>query len=88
MLLSDEVLLEPLLLEVSDPLWSGSFPLVRCACWLFLSSRVFLSPKSVSTSSCYDHVPCSVANSVVNVVMFELLGALLLRLFLFRGDCG
>ena len=86
-LLTNEVLLDPLLLELSDPLSSGSFPPVHCLCW-FLSFLVSLSPESLSTSCCCHEVPCSVADSVVNVVLVEVLDALPLPLPLFCGVCG
>ena len=87
MLFTDEVPLDPLSLELSDPLSSGLFPPVRCPCWLFLTSLVSLSPESLSPSCCCDKVCCSVADLMVNVVLVEVLDALLLRLPLFRGDC-
>ena len=46
MLVTDEVLENPLLLEVSDPPSSGSFLPIPCPCWSFLSSLVFSSRDS------------------------------------------
>ena len=88
MLFTDEVLLDPLPLELSDPLSLSSFLPVRCAWWWFLSSLVVLSPESLSPSCCCNEVPCSVADSVVNVVLVEVLGAPPLPLPVFRGVYG
>ena len=77
---TDEVQLDPLSLVLPDPLSSGSFPPAHGPCCLFLSSLVSLSPESLSASCCCDEVPFSVADSVVNVVMVKVLGALLLPL--------
>ena len=85
MLFANEVLEDLQLLELSDPLSSGSFLPVRCPCWLFLSSLVYLVPESLSTSCCCEKVPCSVADSVVNNVLVEVLGTLPLPLPLFHG---
>ena len=87
MLLTDEVLLDPLLHELYYQLSSALFPPVRCPGWLFLSSLVSLSPESLSPSCCCDKVPCSIADSLVNVVLVEVLGALPLQLRLFHRAC-
>ena len=71
MLFNDEVLLDPLSLELSDPLSSGLFLPARCSCWLFLSSLVSLSAESLSTSCCCDEVAFSVADLVMNIVLVE-----------------
>ena len=88
MLCTDEALLDLLSLELSDPLSLGSFPPVRCLCLLYLPSLLSLSPESLSPSCCCDEVPFLVADSVLNVVLVEVLGALPLPLPLFRGVCG
>ena len=87
MLLADEVLQDPLSLEPFDPPSLQSFQPIRCSCCLFLSSLVFSSPQSLSPSCRCNEVPCSVADLVVNVVLVEVLGALLLPLPLFHGVC-
>ena len=88
MLFTNEVLLDPLSLELSELLSLGSFLPVRCPCWLFLSSLVYLVPESLSTSCCCEKVPCSVTDSVVNNVLVEVLGTLPLPLPLFHGVYG
>ena len=86
MLCTDEALLDPTLQELPDPLSLGSFQPAHCPCCLFISSLVFSSPESLSSSSC-DEVPCLVADSVMNVNLVEVLGALLRPLHLFCGVC-
>ena len=79
-LLNDEVLLDPLSLELSDLVLLALFPSVYCLCWLFLFSFVSLSPKSLSPSCCYDKVSYSAVDSVVNIVLVDVLSALPLHL--------
>ena len=86
-LLDDEELLDTLSLALSDSLLSWSFPPVRCACWLFLSSLASLLPKSLSVSCCCDEGSGSIANLVLNFVFDKVLNALLLPLPLFCGVC-
>ena len=87
MLLSNKALLDQLLLELSHPLLSRSFPPVCCCYRLFLSSLVSLSTKSLSSSCSCDEVPYSVADLVVNIVLVEVLGSLPLPLPLFHRAC-
>ena len=79
-----EVLQDPLLLEAFDPLLSGSCLPLHCLCWLFPSTLVSLSPKSLSASYCCHKVPGLVADIVVNITFVEILGTLLLPLHSFR----
>ena len=88
MLLTDKVLLDLLSLELPDTLSSRLFPPICCACWLFLSSFLSLSPEFLSPSCYCNEVPCSVADSVVNIILVEVLTALLVPLPLFHGVCG
>ena len=83
-LLIDKALLDALSLELSNLLWSGSFSPVSYLRWLFLSFLASWSPESLSPSCCSNKVSCSVADLVVNIVLIEVLGALLLSLPLFR----
>ena len=76
MVLTNIVLLDSLLLELSDPLSSVSCPPVHCASLLVLSSAISLYGKSLSPSSCCDHVPYSVADSAANVVLVEVIVAM------------
>ena len=72
MLFANEVLEDLQLLELSDPLSSGSFPPVCCPCWLFLSSLVSVSRESLCTSCYCAELPFSVTDSVVNVDLVEV----------------
>ena len=88
MLFTHEVLLDSLSVELSDPPSLWSFLPVHCPCWLFLSSIESVSPESLSPSCSYNEVLYLVADSMVNVVLVEVLGALPLPLPLFCGVCG
>ena len=88
MLFTDEVLLDPLSLELSDALLSMLFPLLHCTCWSFLSSLLSLLSESWFSDCCCDGVSFVVADSVVNYILVEVLGALQLRLPCVRRVCG
>lgn len=71
-LIVDEALRDPLLLELLDPLSSVSFPPAGSLCWLFLSFVMSFSLKFLSPSHCCDKVSCLVPDLVVSIALIEV----------------